>query len=191
MNSTSLVEQIKWTIQSAGIPILGIVMAIAVFNMMRSPGKVTLTEEENFEVKESSLWLIIASFGVIAGAIFVWLGSGNPTAGSIATAYVMAAICFVATAVTLHIYFRHKLVVKDETFTIYPIKGKSQTHSLKVIGKMEAVQGTRCEELKFYNRNGIKLFEVQGYMVNAQYLKKYMRRHYVRVVKIDNEKNTK
>ena len=74
MNSTSLVEQIKWTIQSAGIPILGIVMAIAVFNMMRNPGKVTLEEEENFEVKESSLWLIIASFGVIAGAIFVWLG---------------------------------------------------------------------------------------------------------------------
>lgn len=187
----SIIEQITWTIQSAGIPILGIITALTVINMMKNPGKVAAADEENFEVKESSLWLVIASFGVVAAIVFAWLGSGNPTEGSIATVYIMAGACLIATGVTLYIYFRHKLIVKNETFTIYPIKGKAETHQLKVIGKMEAIQGVRCEEFKFYNRNGVKLFEVQGYMVNAQLLKKYMRKHYVRVVKINNDPNGK
>ena len=86
-----IVNQVLLVVQSAAIPLLAVIMALVVFNMMKNPGKTTAVDEDNFKVTESSFWLVIALFGIVAAAIFVWLASTNTTEGQVVTAYVLAA----------------------------------------------------------------------------------------------------
>lgn len=181
----SIAEQMIMVVQSAAIPFLAIMTFIAVISIMKAPGKVTATDEENFKVTESYFWLLITLYSAVAAAIFVWLGVGNETDGTVASAVVMAILCGIAFVFTLYMYFKRKLVVSGDQLTYYPVRGKAETYDVKNIGKMEIVQAVRCEELRVYNRNGKQLFAVNGYMVNAQLLKKYMRKRPVRIVKIN------
>lgn len=187
----NIIAQIVWVVQTAAVPILAVLMAIVVINMMKSPGKVTAEDEEHFKVTESSFWLVIASFGVVTSIVFLWLSSTNKTEGSIATAYFIVILCLAITAGTLYTFFKRKLVVDGECMTYYPLKGKAESFDVKTFGKMEIIQQPRCEEIIVYNKIGKKLFKIEGYMVNAQVLKKYMRKRPVRIVKINNDTDKK
>ena len=57
-----IVNQILLVVQSAAIPLLAVIMALIVFNMMKKPGKTTAVNEDDFKVTESSFWLVIALF---------------------------------------------------------------------------------------------------------------------------------
>lgn len=178
-----MMNRIIITVQSAAIPILAVIMAVIVFNMMKKPGATTADSEEKFKVKESKFWLVISVFGILSAAIFIWLALTNTTEGQIVIAYVLAAACLIASGVTAYVYNRRYLVVDGKTLIYQPLKGQAQTFEARLIGKMEIIQSPRCEELKVYNRSGKQLFEIQGYMVNSQVLKKYMRNLPVKIVK--------
>ena len=180
-----IVNQILVVVQSAAIPLLAVIMAIVVINMMKTTGKTTVTKEDNFKVTESSFWLVIALFGVSAAAVFVWLASTNRTQGQVITAYVLAIVCLIVSVITCYVYFKRNLVVEGDMLTYQPIKGKAESYPAKSIGRIDIVESPRCEEMRFYNRSGKKLFEIQGYMVNSQALRKYMRKYPVKISKVD------
>ena len=178
--------------QSVAIPLLAVIMVLIVFNMMKNPGKTTAEKEDSFKVTESSFWLVIALFGVASGAIFIWLASTNATEGRVAPAIALAVVCFAASVITCYVYFKRKLIVEGDTLTYQPLKGKAESWPAKSVGRIDIVESPRCEEMHFYNRSGKKLFEIQGYMVNSQVLRKYMRRYPVKISKVDYDKsNTK
>ena len=184
-----IVNQVLLVVQSAAIPLLAVIMALVVFNMMKNPGKTTAVDEDNFKVTESSFWLVIALFGIVAAAIFVWLASTNTTEGQVVTAYVLAAACVIASIITCYVYFKRNLTVQGDTLTYQPIKGKAESYPAKSVGRIDIVVSPRCEEMRFYNRSGKKLIEIQGYMVNSQALRKYMRKYPVNISKLDYDKN--
>jgi hypothetical protein len=183
-----ILNQLRMVVQSAIIPILAIIMAVVVFDMMKKPGKTTAVQEDDFKVTESGFWLVITAFSVVSAAVFVWLARTNSTEGQIATAYALAVICGGAAVITCYAYFKRSLTVKDGTLTYQPLKGKAESYPAKSVGRIDIVQSPRCEEMRFYNRSGKKLFEIQGYMVNAQALRKYMRKYPVKISKIESDK---
>ncbi len=183
-----MMNQILMIVQSAAIPLLAVIMAIVVINMMKNPGKTTAVKEDSFKVTESGFWLVIALFGVAAAAIFVWLASTNTTQGQVITAYVLAVVCLVVTVITCYTYFKRSLTVEGDTLTYQPLRGKAQTYPAKSVGRIDIVETPRCEEMRFYNRSGKKLFEIQGYMVNSRALRKYMRKYPVKISKVDDDK---
>lgn len=183
----NIAEQMISVIQSAGIPILAVMTGLAVLSTMKVPGKVTGEDEENFTMRESNYWLLITVYCVVAGAIFVWLGLTKTNESVKATDFVWVIVCACGCLFTLYMYFKRKMIVSGENLTYCPAFGKKETFDVKTFSKMEAVQTDRCEELKVYNKTGQMLFKVQGYMTNSSLLKKYMRNHRVRVVKINLE----
>ena len=184
-----MINQILIVVQSAAIPILAVIMAIIVFNMMKQPGKTTAAEGESFKVTESGFWLVIALFGILAAAIFVWLAMTNGTTGQVIAAYILAVVCLVVTVVTCYCYFKRNLTVEGDMLTYQPLKGKAQSYPAKSIGRVDIIQSPRCEEMHFYNRSGKKLFEIQGYMVNSHVLRKYMRKYPVKISKVDYDQS--
>ena len=80
------------------------------------------------------------------------------------------------------------LTVEGDALTYQPLKGKAEVYQAKAVGRIDIVQSPRCEEMRFYNRSGKKLFEIQGYMINSQALRKYMRKYPVKISKIDDDK---
>lgn len=101
-----LMNQVLTVVQSAAIPLLAVLMAIVVINMMKGTGKTTAVKEDSFKVTESGFWLVIALFGVAAAAVFVWLASTNKTEGQVVTAYVLAVICVIVSVITCYVYFK-------------------------------------------------------------------------------------
>ncbi|WP_418746367.1 hypothetical protein [Frisingicoccus sp.] len=184
-----IMNQMIVVAQSVAIPLLAVIMAIIVFNMMKKPGKTTAVKEDSFKVTESSFWLVIALFGVASGAIFLWLASTNVTEGRVVTAIVLAGVCFAASIIACYVYFKRSLTVEGDMLTYQPLKGKAESWPAKSVGRIDIVESPRCEEMRFYNRSGKKLFEIQGYMVNSQILRKYMRRYPVKISKVDYDKN--
>lgn len=187
----NIMNQMIVVAQSVAIPLLAVVMVLIVFNMMKNPGKTTAEKEDSFKVTESSFWLVIALFGVASGAIFIWLASTNATDGRVATAIALAVVCFAASVITCYVYFKRKLIVGGDTLTYQPLKGKAESWPAKSVGRIDIVESPRCEEMRFYNRSGKKLFEIQGYMVNSRALRKYMRRYPVKISKVNDKSNTK
>lgn len=61
-----VMNQVLIVVQSAAIPLLAVIMAIVVINMMKGTGKTTAVKEDSFKVTESAFWLVIALFGVAA-----------------------------------------------------------------------------------------------------------------------------
>ena len=119
-----VMNQVLIVVQSAAIPLLAVIMAIVVINMMKGTGKTTAVKEDSFKVAESAFWLVIALFGVAAAAVFVWLASTNTTEGQVITAYVLAIICVIVSVITCYVYFKRNLTVEGDTLT-YPV---SYTH---------------------------------------------------------------
>lgn len=183
----SIAEQMISVVQSAGIPILAVMTGLAVLSTMKVSGKVTSSDEENFTMGESNYWLLITLYCVVAGAIFVWLAMTKTNESVKATDWIWVIVCVCGCIFTLYMYFKRKLIVSGETFTYCPAFGKKETFDAKTFSKMEVVETDRCEELKIYNKTGQMLFKVHGYMTNSTLLKRYMRNHRVRIVKINLE----
>lgn len=183
----SIAEQMISVVQSAGIPILAVMTGLAVLSTMKAPGKETSQDTENFTMGESSYWLLITVYCVVAGAIFLWLGLTKSDEAVKMTDFIWVIVCACGCIFTLYMYLKRKLVVSGETLTYHPTNGKTQSYDVKTFSKMEVVQTDRCEEMKIYNKTGQMLFKVHGYMTNSSLLKKYMRNHRVRVVKINLE----
>ena len=184
----SISEQIIAVVQSGAIPLLAILTGIAVLSIMKVSGKDTATDENNFTMKESYFWLLIAVYCVVASALLFWLGATNRLDSQKASNYVMIIICAIVFVVTLYMYFKRKLVVAGDEMTYYPLVGKSETYNVKTFSKMEIIEKDTWQELIVYNKNGKLLFKVHGYMTNSETLKKYMRKHRVRMVNIDMQK---
>ncbi|MDD3222375.1 MAG: hypothetical protein PHG07_08300 [Lachnospiraceae bacterium] len=179
-----IMTRIITTIQTGAIPIMAVIMAIVVVNMMKKKGKTKTTDDNNFVVTESFFWLVIAVFGVLAAAVLIWMGVGHANLGQSIAAYIMAGICLAVTIATTYAYMKRKLTVKGSTLTFQPLWGKAVTYEAKTIGRVDMVESPRCEEFRFYNRSGKKLFEIQGYMINSKALIKYMRQYPVKISKV-------
>lgn len=184
----SISEQVITVVQSGAIPLLAILTGIAVLSIMKVPGKETSGDAENFKMKESYFWLLITVYCVVASALLFWLSATNRIDSQKASNYVMIIICAVGFVVTLYMYFKRKLVVAGDEVTYYPVTGKAETFSVKTFSKMEVIEKDTWEEMLVYNKTGKLLFKVHGYMTNSELLKKYMRQHRVRIVKINMEK---
>lgn len=188
-----IVSRIIMTVQSAAIPILAVIMAIVVVNMMKKPGKTQIEDENCFKVTESSFWMVVAVFGIISAAILIWIGLGHQNLGQAIATYVMSGICIAVTIVTIYVYLKRRLEVNGDTLTFVPAWGKAVSCQAKTVGRVDIVESPRCEEFRFYNRSGKKLFEIQGYMVNSKALIKYMRKYPVKISRVayDAEKTGK
>jgi len=184
----SIAEQVIMVVQSGAIPLLAILTGIAVLSIMKAPGKETSTDVNNFKMGESYFWLLITVYCVVAAGLMYWLAITNRTDAQKASNYVMMILCAVGFVVTLYMYFKRKLIVSGEELTYHPRTGKVETYNVKTVSKLEIIQKDLCEELKVYNKTGKELFKVHGYMTNSHLLKKYMREHRVRIVKINMEK---
>ena len=184
----SISEQIIAIVQSGAIPLLAVLTGIAVLSVMKVPGKKTTTDTNNFKMTESYFWLLIAIYCVVASALLFWLSASNRIDSQKASNYVMIIMCAVGFVVTLYMYFKRKLVIAGDKITYYPATGKAETYNVKTFSKMEVVEKDIWEELLVYNKTGKQLFKVHGYMTNSELLKKYMREHRVRIVKINMEK---
>ena len=154
-----VMNQVLIVVQSAAIPLLAVIMAIVVINMMKGTGKTTAVKEDSFKVTESAFWLVIALFGVAAAAVFVWLASTNTTEGQVITAYVLAIICVIVSVITCYVYFKRNLTVEGDTLTYQPLKGKAEVYQAKTVGRIDIVQSPRCEEMRFYNLSLIHISE--------------------------------
>ena len=138
-----VMNQVLIVVQSAAIPLLAVIMAIVVINMMKGTGKTTAVKEDSFKVAESAFWLVIALFGVAAAAVFVWLASTNTTEGQVITAYVLAIICVIVSVITCYVYFKRNLTVEGDTLTYQPLKGKAEVYQAKTVGRIDIVQSPR------------------------------------------------
>lgn len=184
----SVSEQIITVVQSGGIPFLAIMTFLAVISTMKAPGKETATDENSFSMTESSFWMMISAYFIVAAGLFWWLSITNTAQGQIASNYVMIIVCIIVCAFTTFIYFKRKLVVNGDEVTYYPIFGKAETFNVKTMSRLDVFQKDYYEELSAYNKSGKLLFKVQGYMTNSETLVKYMRTHRVRVVKKNMER---
>lgn len=178
-------------VQSWAIPVLCVIMVIIVINMMKQPGKNQVTDENCFKVTESSFWLVIALFSVLIALILIWMGTGHDNAGQAVVTYIMAGLCVAAAIGVVYVYFRKSLTVEGDTLTYQPIWGQKVTCQAKAVGKIERTESPRGEELKFYNRSGKKLFEIQGYMVNSKALIKHMRKYPVKITRMEYDASNK
>ena len=184
----SISEQVIAVVQSGAIPLLAVLTGIAVLSIMKVPGRETATDENNFKMTESYFWILISVYCVVASALLFWLSASNRLDSQKASNYVMVVICAIGLIVTLYMYFKRKLIIAGEELTYYPIMGKAETFNVKTFSKMEVIEKDTCEELLVYNKTGKLLFKVHGYMTNSEMLKKYMRKHRVRMIKINMEK---
>ncbi len=184
----SVSEQIITVVQSGGIPFLAIMTFLAVISTMKAPGKETATDENSFNMTESSFWLMISAYFVVAAGLFYWLSITNSSESKVASNYVMIVVCIIVGLFSLFVYFKRKLIVKGDELTYCPIFGKSETHNVKTMSRLDVIQKDYFEELAAYNKSGKLLFKVQGYMTNSEVLVKYMRAHRVRVVKKNMER---
>lgn len=184
----SVAEQIITTVQSFAIPFLAIMTFLAVLSTMKAPGKETTKDETNFKVTESSFWLMIAFYCLVAVGLFAWLSVTNTAKAQIVSNYIMMAFCAVGCVICMYVYFRRNLVVNGDQLIYTPIKGKAETFDVKAVSKMEIVQKDYYDEMCVYNKNGKLMFKVQGYMTNTALLPKYMRLNKVRIVKLNMEK---
>ena len=171
------------------VPVLAVIMAVIVFNMMKAPGRSKVSEDsESFKVTESSFWVVIAVFSAVAGVLLIWLGFGHEQMSQAVTAYIVGGLCLAIAIVTCYIYFRRSLTVNSEEFVYQPIWGKSGTYKVKTVGRVDVVTTPRYDEYRFYNKSGKELFVVQGYMVNSSVLLKFMKKRPVRMTKKTEEK---
>ena len=184
----SVAEQIITTVQSGAIPFLAIMTFLAVISTMKAPGKETTKDEANFKVTESSFWLMIAFYCLVAVGLFAWLSVTNTAKSQIISNYIMMAFCAAGCAACLYVYFKRNLIVNGEQLIYTSIKGKAQTFDVKTVSRMEIIQKDYFNEMCVYNKSGKVMFKVQEYMTNTSLLPKYMRQHKVRVVKLNMEK---
>lgn len=174
-------------IQILGIPVLAIALILIVINAMKNDGSTTAKDESNFVMKESYFWITITILGLAIAAIFMWQVSVSISEVNQGLGIALAICCALGAVVSGYVYFKHSLEVTDENYTIHPLKGKTESFPVKTIGKVEIIKTHRCETYRFYNRNGKKLFEVQGYMTNVKLLKRFLKKHPVKIVRKDLE----
>ncbi len=174
-------------IQILGIPVLAIALILIVINAMKNEGSTTSKNESNFIMKESYFWITITVLGIGIAAIFMWQAASTDSEINQVLGIALAICSAIGAIVGCYIYFKHSLEVNEEHYTIHPLRGKKESFPVKSVGKVEIVKTNRCETYRFYNRNGKKLFEVQGYMTNIKLLKKFLKSHPVKIVRKELE----
>ncbi len=170
-------------IQILGIPVLAIALILIVINAMKGEGNTTSKDESSFVMKESYFWITITVLGIAIAAIFMWQVSTAASEVNQVLGIALAICSVLGAIVCAYVYFKHSLEVTDENYTIHPLKGKTESFPVKNVGKVEIIKTHRCETYRFYSRNGKQLFEVQGYMTNIKLLKKFLKKHPVKIVR--------